>query len=401
MASKRKKKQFIEPKDASHRRAFNKQGLYNQACETRQKCTGFSIDGVGTKLLDDGLNLKKHIDGSWTLEFFIADVVLFYESVGDKPSLDQVGRNIPQVSRETWLKNFGLKSTQEQVSKPAIRITMNFKPDVTLTDYSIDRVIFENKGPLFFKDIEALREINPEKWAERAEFATKLERRYIKNEIGARGLDLVETCAAFTNGILAQYAYENELPVFYAKQVFVIPGINKSFKSEASVIDYIRRESFLVQGEMPKRDVHYELQKATLFHNPSTLQDFKLPVYAKFTSPMQRVSDAINLLAVVNHVLGRPQIFTRKEIQSMSDKINNHTAQRRKKKYPPRVSRLFRENKDVVTEQRESWMKMKERFKKLDHDKIVTKQRRKKHKAKPVKNTGGRKCPKRNNNGPR
>lgn len=294
-------------KNQSHQKAFNKKGLYLDAVTTRKKCTGFSIDTAEAKLLDDGLNLRQHGSGDWTVEFFIADTILFHETVGSRPYIKDNGLNKARRFRAIWLEHFGLKATEEQKEKPAVRVKMNFNKDAVLKNYSIDRVTFENHGPLFRKDTAKLRADNPKKWAPWDKFAAKVERRYI-NDINYTP-NLVKTFATFTNIVLATYAHENKLPIFYNTDGVDLNEVD--FKSHSS-------------QKIPARSF--------LSTRPSGFSTLKSQFYAKFTSPMQRVTDAINLQIIVHHTEKRPALYSKQEMNDMVAQVNSYMNRKRRRK---------------------------------------------------------------------
>ncbi len=312
-----------QSKDAKETQSkdFNKQGLYSDALRQRKKYTGFSIDDEAAKLLDDGLQITKQKNGDWLVEFFIADTPLYYQSIGSKPKAKLSGRPDSDIARHLWVEDFGLKETSSGKEKPAVRISMVFNQAAELKSTKIDRVLFENLNPISKKIANDYRKKHSNQWKEWDNLAFKIQKKYFNlSEDENCQKDLVFTFATFVNGLLANYAAKNNVPLLYQKSPIEVDG--KVFDTINKAKKYAIENEIISTNEEFTPKKHYFTLKSITTTEPSGLASLKLKHYAKFTSPMRRISDAINLQNIIHHIEGKPLLFSREELDAISKTLN-------------------------------------------------------------------------------
>lgn len=333
-------------RQSSNRQAFNAQGLYSKTLKRRKKRLGFTIDDDAAKLLDDGLQITLQNNGDYFVEFFIADTPLYFETIGDKPRLKKSGRNETSAPRSIFIEYFGLKEHDQNKDRPAIRVSMTFDKKGHLKSHDFDRVSFFNMSPLTKSAANDDRKNNPYQWKLWDSLACKIQQNYINPTLHDKcQKDLVYTFATLVNGLLADYALKNNLPILYQCNRIELKQNNTVYENMADAKKDAVRLGIINQGEDLIPREHYSLQKSHTVTTPSTITSLKLSHYARFTSPLRRVSDAINLQVLIHHLENKPQLYTKQEIQDIADLLDTRHKQEINKAKKRRINKKYKSMK--------------------------------------------------------
>lgn len=319
-------------KETFLRRAFNKKGLYKEAQEQRKIYDGFSIDAKTAKLLDDGLSIKKLANGQWQIDLFIADTPLYYQEIGEKPRLKQSKRNETDVSKSLMIEYFGLHPINNNnkdgdpsiKAKPAIRLSMIFNTAGEIQSYHLDRVLFKNCYKLSFEDFERLKQDpSNDHLRDWEALAHKIQNNYLMKSDGPHGINnIIATFAGVSNALLAQHAYQHNLPIFYQRHPIYLKKAKEVFPDIEAATQHAWAQGWLGPDQKLKYGEDFSVQKSKLSTKPYGLTGFEAPYYGKFTSPMRRLTDAINLQILVAHMNKVAQPYTSQELETIAQTIN-------------------------------------------------------------------------------
>lgn len=306
----------------SYRQAFNSQGLYNQVQHERDVYRGYTIDSKNARILDDGFKISRHQDGGYLVEYFIADTALFFQSVGEKPHIAKRDGKHEEIDINDFRSHCSL--IDDGTPRPAIRVAFVLDENAQIRSKSIKRVLFENIGQMNDETYRAFRRKNKEQADLHDECAYKIADTYMKG-VGT-SLSPVQALSTLVNGQLTEYCNARNLPVLHQSHRIKLNGSKDTFYSYERAQQAALKSGLINHPSEFKMDVHYFFEKKKRTKPfPIESTTTKAKHYARFTSPMQNLYDAINIQILCAYTEKTPIPYTVDELKGIIGAVEEKT----------------------------------------------------------------------------
>ncbi len=308
-----------------YRQEFNKHGLYTQESEQRKTYKGYTIDSKNARILDDGFMIKRRKGGGYIIEYYIADTALFFSSMGEKPHFPLPEGKHSTLDISDFQKHCSLTNGKP---KPAIRIAFEMNKDMDIVSPpSISRVLFQNIWQMNTETYEHFKRRKPEEASLHHECATKIGKKYTNKDIDTS--TPISTLSTLVNGQLTAYCNQYHLPIIHQTRFVYIKGLRDTFftleraQEAALKAGIIKQPEDLIYGvnllfSKTKQAKPYPIESTTT----------KSQYYARFTSPMKSLYEAINIQILCAHLDKMPTPYTVKELEMLISTIDEKTAKK-------------------------------------------------------------------------
>lgn len=316
----------------------------------RVKYEGITLDSVMTKDIDDGFNLT--FDGSWHLTVAIADVS---RTIRKDSTLDQRARemtvtryyatgNSPMLPRRFSEDKLSLWPGED---KKALVIKLDFNDQFEVTDFAIERALFESKAKLSYDQVPGFIKENGE-WQGLFQEASKLALGLLhrRREAGAMvlydlnngwytteegalkkvekheetiGYIIIQEFMIATNAAVAAWCQRNEIPILFRNHS------NKATGPTREELLVRLKEAFL--APMPNLDdvrkkVHHLMERAEYGASLKGHYGLNLAAYTHVTSPIRRYADLINHRQITSFLKKEDFLYTEETLQAEADHLN-------------------------------------------------------------------------------
>ncbi len=305
----------------SYRTAFNPHGLYNQEQSERDIYRGYTIDSKNARILDDGFKISRHKNGGYLIEYYIADTALFFQSLGEKPHIAKRDGKHEEIDVNDFRSHCSLTN---DTPKPAIRIAFVLDENAFIVSKSIKRVLFENIHQMTDETYKAFRRKNPEEAALQDECTSKISNNYMTNVKDINSP--IQALSTLVNGQLTAYCHARHLPILYQSHRLKLNGSKDTFYCFERAQQAALKSGIIDHPSQFQRDVHYFFEKKKRTKPfPIESTTTKAQFYARFTSPMRNLYDAINIQILCAHLEKTPVPYTVDELKTIIRAVEEKT----------------------------------------------------------------------------
>ena len=319
------------------RSRFNQGGLRPQTRDykLRPRHNAISIDDNKARLLDDAFAVRKVIqentDESYEFSFYVSDTSYYFDQEGKLPGpyIDRDGtvHNRPDITPNARYDMLSLNDSSG--SKPAVRLSCTVSSSGRITDISASRVQLKNEraynrdeadlalrnmqrksvlgdaGPL--NQLKLLKEL-----ATIIDNKTK-EKRITSDENRMDAEGICEVLNNFGNYLFTLYAYQNKLPIIYQAKVMNVPLLGREANNPAEITKALPDNS----DDIEDLTVHIAQDNVRYTTTPSSNLEKGYLAYARLSSPMQYVFDAVNMMTLTRHLDDRPNPFSKPTLDAL------------------------------------------------------------------------------------
>lgn len=315
---------------------FNRGGLRPQVRPYTERPihTAISIDDEKARLLDDAFAVEKvtseNSDESYVFSFYVADTSYYFDQQGTLPGpyIDRDGtvHNRPDITPDA---RYDMLSLNDKGTKPAVRISCTVSSSGRVTDINAQRVQLNNKRA-FSHDEADLSLRNMDQRGRRGdkdpmnqlkllkELATIIEEKADSNRITPQRnkMDADGICSTlnnFGNYLFTLYAYQNKLPIIYQANPMEVPLLGREVTNAKDLTDSMPDKA----DDIADLVVHIKQSSTRYTTTPSANLDKGYLAYARLSSPIQYVFDAVNMMTLTRFLDRRPNPFSKTTLDAL------------------------------------------------------------------------------------